>query len=1132
MSETRSPARPCSWLPSTARSLTALLFAATFLPAAARAQDPAPDEARLLRFPHVRGDKLVFSHGGDLWAGRIEGDRVRARRLTSHDEGFEVFGRISPDGEHVAYSGERFGTRQIELVPFEGGEPRRLTWYPDVGPMPPRGGYDHLPFDWTPDGSHILVRANRTPYGQRVGRFFLVDPTGGSGLEEPLQIPEGGPASFSPDGSKLAFNVISREWRTWKRYTAGRAQDVGIYDLENDTFEEITDFEGTDNWPMWIGNRIYFTSDRGSGTLNLWVHDLASGEQRAITTWDDWDVLFPARGGDRIVFERGGWLWLCDASRAGDERVTRLRVTLGDDRPLRNPTWRGPESAGDGGFTLAPSAEQAVVELRGDLFLVPREHGAARNLTRTPARREMMPTWSPDGLRVAYVAETVAADEDAGGGGDYEVFVRGLRYGEDVQLTKGSEAWPLSLAWDPKSERLALTDKRNRLRVVDRKTRKVVEVDEDPEGGLGDVQWSADGTWLTYTKLTASSLPGVFVARADGKGEARLVTDPDWPATDPSFDPDGRYLYFTSSRSFVYDDSPYFESKLFALLLREDVESPTAPRRSVEPALAGEGSGAKNNGAKQNGDEKNGGGDAPLAIDFDGLEDRLVALPLPAQRGYRGLVGVEGGLLFLEGGTLKRYDLAEREAKTLLEGAGGALALTPDRAQFLYRHQGKLAIAKTQPGQKALEHTLPTDGLRVRVEPPREWAQIYRDAWRLMRDWFYDDNMHHVDWEAMRTKYEPLLAHVSHRADLDFVLGELIGELNAGHTYVQPGEMPRAERVPVGVLGADLAKGGRHYRFAEIFPGENWDPERRNPLREPGVDIEVGDYLIAIDGEEVTVDDDPYRLLEGRVDEPVELTVHDEDSTYGARRVVVHPIANEQPLRYLAWVERNRALVERLSDGRIGYIHAPNTALGGHRAIWEGWRAQARRYEAMIIDDRYNGGGFIPDRMAWHIGRPVFNWWAQRHQQLAPTPDLGFDGPMAMLINGYSSSGGDAFPYYFRAMGRGALIGRTTWGGLVGYSGTPRFVDGGGLAVPGFAFVNKDGMYDVEAYGVAPDIDVFDDPAKIQAGEEPVLEAAVTHLIEQLEAQGAPKRPAVPESPDRSELVTPPPGSSARVGGR
>ncbi len=1090
------------------------------------------EEARLLRFPHIQGDRIAFVYGGDIWTSTAQGGP--ARRITSHDEGFELFPRISPDGQWIAFSAEYSGSRQIYLVPFQGGQPRQLTFYPDVGPMPPRGGYDHLPFDWTPDGKKLLIKANRTPYGQRVARYFLVDPWNG-GLEEPLQIPEGGPASFSPDGTKLAYNIISREWRTWKRYKAGRAQDIFVYDLQRDTIDQITDFNGTDNFPMWVGNRIYFTSDR-TGTLNLYRHDLETKETTQITTFTDFDVLFPSRGRGGVIFECGGWLYVMDTK---DETVRRLSINLADDRPWLRPSWKSGSVAS---YDISPSAKRAVVEYRGEVFDVPAKNGRGRNLTRTPDRREHSVNWSPDGKHISYLAEV---------GEDYELFVRSTVSGEERQLTNNSGAWILGTSWSPNSEHIAFADKANQLRLVNVESGDVSTLDRSTEGTINSASWSGDSHWLTYTKSSPNGFNSVWVCPIrDGK--PTQVTTDHYQDGSPAFDPDGNYLYFVSARDFQFGDMN-FDSRLYALLLREDVDSPLAPKEDVEAATEEEEEDEADGGNEQeDGGEEDAGADAnaeskdeasdteeaadeakdaadsdddtgdseeeedePLQIDLDGIMDRLVALP-GSPGSYFNLEGVPGGFLFVSNGNLQRYDLEGREAKTVLEGVSGYMT-TPDGKKLLYRYRGNLAISGATPGQKAGASPVRVDEVEVRIDPRVEWAQIYMDAWRIMRDWFYDTEMHGVDWRGMREKYEPLVPHVAHRDDLDFLMGELIGELNAGHTYVFPGESPRVNRVDTGTLGCDFVKDSGRYRISKIFGGRRWNASERSPLAQAGVDAKENDYLLEIDGHDVTTSDNPFRFLENRVGVQVTLLLNDKPEKEGAREVVVTPIASEVTLRYIDWVESNAAMVDELSDGRIGYVHVPNTAVPGHRALFEGFPPQARVKDAMIIDDRYNGGGFIPARMIASLASPVLNYWSQRETTLSATPATGFDGPMAMLINGYSSSGGDAFPFYFRRLGLGKLIGKTTWGGLIGYSGSPNMVDGGGLAVPSFSFVNLDGEWDVEAVGVDPDIEVFDDPTQIQAGRQPTLEAAVKHLLEELERNPPPVTPPTPAGPKRNK---------------
>ncbi len=1054
---------------------------------------PAADEARLLRHPTIMGDRVAFLYAGDIWTVPVTGGH--ARRITSYPEGLEIFPKISPDGAWIAFSGEYAGTRQVYRVPYEGGVPERLTFYPDVGAMPPRGGYDYIVMDWTPDGEKILVRANRTPYGRRVGRYFLVD-TRKEGLETPLQIPEGGPATFSPDGGKIAYNIRSREFRTWKRYRAGRAQDIWMYDLRENTIRRVTDFEGTDNFPMWIGNAIYFTSDR-ERILNLFRYDIGTGAIEKVTDFD-YDVLWPSRGGDRIVFECGGFLY-CHDTVAGT--TAKIEVILGSDKPFARPVYKNVKENIES-FTISPSGARAAFAARGEVFTLPAEHGVTRNITRSPGIREMDVEWSPDGTSISYLSEEA--------GEFYEIYIR-PQAGDGVprQLTAGSDSWILHPVWSPDSKKLAFSDKKNRLWMLDVEGGKKVEADRSTFAPIHNYSFSPDSRWVCYTKDADNRMTSIWVYDTEKKERMKLTTDYS-NDLEPVFSKDGKYLYFISNRDFIYPERE-FEERIYVGTLLKETPSPLAPLNDEEkPEEKDDSADEKKDDPKKKKEEQS---PAIESIDADGFSGRVVGLPMEHGE-YRGLSAVKGGVVYLNGDrALVKFDLEKREAKTIMENVAN-YQVAAGGEKFIYRSGDSYGITDLAPDQKAGAGTLDFGGMDMRVDPRVEWRQIYFDAWRIMRDWFYDPDMHKVDWAAMRDRYSVLLPHVAHRTDLDYILGELIGELNAGHCYVQPGDMPGVERVPVGLLGCEFEARERYYRIAKIFPGRNWHDAERSPLTEPGVNVTEGMYLVAIDGEEVTTDHSPYRFLENKTGVQVVLSVNDKPEKKGARDVTVTPIESELNLRYLDWVARNRAIVDELSEGRVGYMHIPNTWYDGYREFYMAFQPLMMK-EALIIDERYNGGGHSPFEMVQVLGNRIFNYWAVRHMELLPSPFPVHEGPKIMLINGLSSSGGDAFPYYFKEAKVGPLMGERTWGGLIGYGYSPRFIDGGGFAVPGFAFVNARGEWAVEAEGVAPDIYVFDDPTLIQEGREPMLERAVEYLLEQLEKHPV-KRVKTPPGPDRS----------------
>lgn len=1071
---------------------TLMAFLVVGLALAWTGRSAAQEEARLLRFPHIHGNTVVFTYAGDLYTVPLEGGE--AKRLTSH-EGLELFARFSPDGQWIAFSGEYAGTRQVYVIPSTGGEPRQLTFHPDVGPMPPRGGYDHLVLDWTPDGSKILVRANRTPFGERVGRYYLVDPVNG-GLEVPLEIPEGASgATFDGDGTRLAYNVKSREWRHWKRYRAGRQQDVWTYDLANHVSERITTQSSTDNFPLWVGDEIYFISDRDAREkLNLWVYDTATRTQTQVTTFTEFDVMWPSRGVGGIVFENGGYLYHLDPAT---KETRKLTITVTGDFPYTAPYFKTVSDDVES-FDISPSGKRVVFVARGELFTVPAENGNIRNISETPAYRERGVTWSPDGKWISYFSD---AD------GNYDLYLMPSdRSAAPTRLVTGEAVWMDGVQWSRDSKWIAWSDNDNRLRAIDVATRRLVEIDQTGTGALDDFSWSEDGKWIAYTKNGENAMSSIWIYSFD-TGQRTQVTSGMTDEGSPAFDPKGRFLYFVSARdfSFGFGGGSSFRSRIYAATLRADYGHPFPPRSDEEPAVVGEGP-----------REEETADEAALSIDLEGLGDRAMPLPGLDPGSYGGLIPTDSGLLYSSGGNLHQYSLEDREAKEIISRIQG-FAITPDRKKLAYRAGGSnYGIIDVRPGQDNEAGRLDLEGMALHIDPRVEWAQIYHDAWILMRDWFYDPGMHGVDWESMYRRYLPLIPHVAHRADLDYVITELIGELNVGHAYSNSSpDQPRVDRVDVALLGAEFEAEGDRYRITNIFPGENWHEEYRSPLTEPGIEVDEGDYLIAIDGEDVFTADNPYAFLVGKADRTVEVTVSDRPDGQSARTYTVRPTTSELGLRYQEWVQRNAALVDSLSDGRIGYIHLPNTSQPGFRELAEGWQPLHMK-EALILDDRYNGGGFIPEDMAFMMGAPLLNLWARRNLDLYTQPAVVHTGPKAMLINGQSSSGGDALPYYFRKLGLGPLIGELTWGGLVGYSGNPGFVDGGGVIAPRFAFVDTEGNWAVEAEGVAPDsgFEVLDVPHEIAAGREPIIERAVQYLLQELEKPQY-QRPEKPAGPIR-----------------
>lgn len=1068
---------------------------------------------RLLRQPDIHGDSVAFVYAGDIWLASANGGD--ARRLTS-DEGMEYFPKFSPDGRWIAFTGDYSGSRQVFVISVDGGAPRQLTYYNDVGNLPPRGGIDNRVLDWTADGKNILFLPHRLPWSDRMARPYIVPAAGG--METPLAIPEAGGGAYSPDGTKLVYTPIEREFRTWKRYRGGRAQDVWIYDLAANKAEQLTNNQYTDNQPVWIGNTIYFTSDRpteagakNAGLLNLWSYDLATKQERKVTNHTDYDVLWPSSDRNQVVYEAGGYLY-----KFANGQSTRIPIRVYGDFRNTLPYHRNVRDNIDW-FVISPTGARALFVARGDIFSAPAKEGEVRNLTQTPGIRERDATWSPDGRWIAYLSDK---------GGEYEIYVRGADgagdgAGEERQLTRDGKAWRFTPQWSPDSKLLAYSDKDHALHYVDVASGRDTTVDSDEYGDITDYRWSPDSRWLTYTKDNEAQFSSIYVYSLPGQKAYRLTSGQTNDAN-PVFDPKGRYLYFTSSRDFnltfsawefnyVYTDP----TRVYVGVLAEDGPALFLPQSDEEKVTAPPPASAEEPKAGDKAADKAAADKKPAAvvvkIDPATFENRVRAIP-GASGNYFALNALPNGVLYMRGDdsfSLRFYNIEDRKEEVVLETLQGyELSANGEKILASLGRNG-YAIVNAKPGQKPVDSMLKLDHMEMRIDPKAEWQQEFTDGWRILRDWFYDPGMHGLDWNAIRTKYGQLMPYVAHRADLDYILGEIAGELNAGHVYVgSPSDVSSVERVDNGLLGAEIVPADGYYRISNIFPGENWHESFRSPLTEPGVKVREGDYILAVDGVSTKGVENFYRLLENKADRVVTLTVNSTASTAGARTERVRPVKRETNLRYLEWVQSRRDYVTKASNGRIGYIHLPNTGAEGNRELVKGFYPQVDK-DALIIDDRYNGGGFIPDRMIEILDRPVLNYWARRNTKPTATPAYAHVGPKAMLINGYSASGGDALPYYFRKRGLGTIIGTRTWGGLIGISGNPNLMDGGSISAPQFRFFDTEGMWAVEGVGVSPDIEVVDRPDLVAKGQDPSLEAAVKLLLEQLEKNPV-KRPVVP----------------------
>lgn len=1091
---------------------------------AAAAAAPARAQTKLLRYPDVHGDKIAFSYAGDIWVAPSQGGD--AARLTAH-EGLELFAKFSPDGKWIAFTGQYDGDEQVYVMPANGGEPRQLTFYPARGPFPPRWGYDNQVYGFTPDGKSVLFRSMREGWTQSETRLFTVPVEGG--LETALPMPVSGAGAFSPDGKKMVYSPLARDFRTWKRYEGGWAQDLHVYDLATAELSPVSHTKRTERDPMWIGGLVFFVSDR-DGTLNLYSFDPKTEAVDQLTASTTWDVRWASQGeAGEIVYELGGELRVFDTKTRSD-RAVPIRV------PNDGVAMRPSRVAAAGlieDFALSPKGERAVVVARGDVFSVPAEKGPTRNLTRSSGAHDKAARWSPDGSRIVFVSDRDGEEEL------YSVAQDGS--GEIVQLTDGGEGMRYAPAFAPDGKRLAFNDKSGRLYVLTLETKALVEAARDEGGNVSDFTWSPDSGFLAFSLSDDNGLRSLFVWSAES-GETKRVTDESFNETEPVWDPDGNYLYYLSDREFApqisnveWNFAGNKTTGIYAMALRKDVPHPFPPESDevkIEAAPAKEEAAAAPQaeghlaapGAEKKPADAAPAAPKPVKIDFEGLAARVARVPVPADN-YSGLAAGKGALFYVKSGAffygrpgdsrpeLIAFDLKEKKPVTLVTGANG-YALSADLSKMLVREGTAFGLYDASPKGAGSKKSVSTDGLYVDRVPKEEWKAIFAEVWRRFRDFFYVENMHGYDWKALRAQYEPLLDHVAHRSDLNYVLGEMIAELNVSHAYVTGGDYAAPARPEVGLLGARLEfdRGAGRHRIARVLRGQNEEDRYRSPLSEIGVDVKAGDYLFAIDGEELRANENPYRLLRNKTGHPVKLRVGSGPDPSAARDVTVRPVASEEDLNYLDMVLTNRERVEKLSGGRVGYVHVPDMGPDGIREFIKWYYGQIRK-DGLVVDVRSNGGGNVSQMLIERLRRTLLGTEYSRNDDRTGTyPGNVFVGPMACVLDENSSSDGDIFPWMFRNAKLGPLVGKRSWGGVVGITNRGPLIDGGGVSVPEFGHAAADGSWAVEGYGVDPDIVVENDPKSIIEGRDPQLERAVEEVMKKLGPanSGLPPRPAPP----------------------
>jgi tricorn protease len=1060
-------------------------------------------DTRFLGQPSISANRIVFTYADDLWTSALDGSDVK--RLTSHP-GVETAPFFSPDGKTVAFTGQYDGNVDVFVVPTEGGVPTRLTYHP--GPDIVRG--------WTPDGK-VLFASPRSTFSNRYNQFFTVGTKGGAPAR--LRVPNGFKGSISPDGKYLAYTPLSEPFRQWKHYRGGTASRVLVLDLDDLSVWQVPQPEGrcNDTDPMWIGSTVYFLSDR-DGEFNLYSVERGAKTVDRLTEYTDFPVEDASAGPDKIVFEQAGYLHVYNL-KSPSKTPERVKVGVAADLVETRPRIvSGAKFIRD--VALSPTGKRAAFEFRGEIVTVPAKKGDVRNLTQTVGTHERSPVWSPDGKSLAYFSDQ---------GGEYALHVRPQDgSGEGKTYALNGAGFYERPVWSPDSKKIAFIDNSRTFYWIDLGTGAVKKIaSETVYSPLNTMTcaWSPDSRWLAYTTTNAANFQTLRIYSLE-QDKSKSVNDGLAETASPRFDASGKYLYFLASTDAGPVKNWFDQSNadmrathsLYLAVLRKDLPSPIKKPSDEE----GTEDAKENEKDKEKDKEKN---PAPnVTIDFDGLEDRVVAVSVPVGDLGNIEVGTEGQVYYIRAevlppgasgpeakpkSALHHYDLKKLEDEVLAEGVE-SFAISDDHKKLLY-HAGEtygiVDLGKFKPGDGSLN----VAGISVKVDPRAEWPEIFHEAWRINRDYFYAKNMHGANWNAVYKKYEPLVSQTATRGDVDRVIRMMCSELSVGHSYLGGGDrLYEPKPIGVGLLGADFDVRDGHYRVAKVYGGLNWDPKLRAPLRAPGVDVKPGEYLIAVDGKDLTADEDLYSRFEDKVGKLVKLRFGPNPDGTGARDVVVEPIGNEFALRNRDWVESNLKKVHEKTNGRVAYVYVPNTADLGHAYFKRYFFPQAGK-DAIIVDERFNGGGSVADYYIDMLRRTYVSSWATRHGEEIRTPGAAIFGPKVMLIDETAGSGGDMLPWMFRKFQLGTLVGKRTWGGLVGILGFPVLMDGGRVTAPDLAFYNEEG-YGVENVGVPPDVEVEQKPADVEAGKDPQLDRAIDIIMKQLEKSPvkSPRRPADP----------------------
>ena len=1059
---------------------------------------------RLFRFPTTNGKHIVFTYAGDLYSVGINGGE--AHRLTS-DVGYEMFAQFAPKGDTLAFTAQYDGNTEVYKMSAAGGAPIRITYTATLNrdDVADRMGPNNIVMTWTPDGKEIVYRSRKQSFNSFVGSLFKVSSLGG--LSEELPLPTGGFCSYSPDGKKLAYNRVFREFRTWKYYKGGMADDIWIYDFESKKVENITNNVAQDIIPMWHKNQVFFISDRDR-IMNLFSYNLETKELMKMTQFKEYDIKFPTIHGDYIVFGNGGYIY---TYHIPDQKLTKVEISIKNDFLGGREQWID-ASKKVASLSASPAGERIAVSAHGEVFNLPVKHGITYNMTKSSGAHDRNVEWSPDGKYIAYISDK---------SGEYEIYIQKPDLSEEaIQLTDEATTYKFSLQWSPDSKKILWSDKELNLLYVDIATKSVTKVAHSRKWEIRNYNWSPDSRWITYADNDGKGMDKIFIYSLESK-ESKAVTMGWYDTGSPVFSDNGKYLFFTSSRIFnpTYSSTEWNHSysnmnKIYFVTLRKDTPSPFAFKND-EVKIDTEGEektdDPTNKKEDKSSDSKN------ISIDFDGIQGRVVDLPIAASNYWN--VDVAGDVVYYnqwtqggQGMFFKSYSLKKQKETNLGKGIG--FGIISNRKKMIVMQTGRYQIIALPSAPVKISKPITMKDMRIWVDKHAEWNQIYNEAWRQMRDFFYDPNMHGVDWKAMHEKYAVMLPYVNHRNDLTYLIGELIGELNVGHAYSGTGDRPKVERIYTGLLGAKLSKDvSGYYRIDKILDGENFRSNLRSPLKEVGVDVKEGDFIVAVNGVSTKDMNDVYTALVGQANKLVELKINSIESEDGAKTIIIKPIADEAKLYYYNWVQNNIDIVNKATNGEVGYIHVPDMGRDGLNEFVKYFYPQLSK-KALIIDDRGNGGGNVSPMLIERLRREITRANIARNVEIpGQTPQQMMTGPMVLLINNYSASDGDLFPYSFRLHKMGKIIGVRSWGGVVGIRGSLPFIDGGSMTRPEFASYSADGKkWIIEGHGVEPDIVVDNDPAREYAGTDDQLNRAIEEILKDLKNYlPVPPPPAFPD---------------------